>query len=425
MTRVTGQPVDRIMQGYVEQAGAPVVEVQTRCVGAQTEATLEQQRFVGIPGARARSDERWTIPVCFRNAGGEARCEALDGRRETFRAQGCRTLFANADARGYYFTEYTPDAVRLLARATTGLEPMERIGLLGDEWWMVRSGRHDIGVYLDLAADHAADDTAAVVNVIAARLTQTGEDVVPPPLRSQYQQWIRQRFAPVLQALGLPGGAEDDDERHSRRGELLTLVGETGNDVEVQKLARELAGEYVSNRSSLPATLVSAVLRIAALAGDAALYDQYLAQIRTSNAQPEEYYRFFNALPWFQDPALVRRTLAFAISPEVRTQDMTQLVSGLLGRPPSRDAAWSFVKAQWPLFVEKLGTFQGIPGIIGALGSFCSEKDAADVSQFFAKNPVPSSDRSLRQAVERINTCAALATRQSPALTAWLRTSAK
>ena len=425
MTRVTGRPIDRIMEGYVEQAGAPVVEVQTRCVSTQTETVLAQERFVGVPGAKAgQSDPTWTVPVCLRNDGGSMRCEVLDERRETFRGQGCGATFANAGARGYYFTEYTPDAVRALAGPAAKLTPVERISLLGDEWLMVRAGRHDIGTYLDLAAAYSREESAAIVDTIASRLTQTGEDIVSPSLRPDYERWIRGRFGPVLSALGLPGNASDPDERHSRRAELLTLVGETGNDADVQRQARELAAAYIANPSSLSGTLAPAVLRVAALGGDAALYDRYLAQLRTLSAQPEEYYRFFGALSWFQDPALVQRTLTFALSPEVRTQDTAQLIAGLITRPSSREAAWSFVKAQWPTLIQKLGTFQGIPGIVGAAGSFCSAKEAADVRQFFAANPVPSSERTLQQALERIDTCAALVSRQQPALAAWLRTSA-
>ena len=42
------------------------------------------------------------------------------------------------------------------------------------------------------------------------------------------------------------------------------------------------------------------------------------------------------------------------------------------------------------------------------------------MKQFFAKNPVPSSERTLQQAIERIENCAALVERQSPALNAWM-----
>ena len=439
MARVTGRPIDRIMQSYVEQPGAPVVSVQTRCTGSGADISLAQQRFVGAPGAPATVGQTWTLPVCFKTNDGPPRCEVLDrpgpstgaGRsapveeRQTLSAPGCSNVFANADSRGYYFTEYAPDAVRALAGSVAGLTPVERIRLLGDEWWMVGGGRHDIGVYLDLAGSLAGDETTAVTDAFATRLSFTGEYLVAPAQRARYQEWIRERFGPSLDALGMPGDPRDTEERQSRRAELLGLVGGTGNDAALQRRARELALGYLANPSSLPGALAPAVLRIAAASGDAGLYNQYLAQLGKLAAQPEEYYRFFNALPWFSDPALVQRTLTFAMSPAVRTQDTGTLLAGLLSGPASRDAAWAFVQAEWATLTRRLGTFQGIPTIIGALGSFCSTEAAALVRQFFAKHPMPSAERTLEQSIERIENCAALVARQAPALTAWLMSASR
>ena len=425
MTRVTGRPVDRIMQGYIEQPGVPVISVETRCTASSADVTLSQERFVGTPGASVPAGQSWTMPVCLKASDGQPRCGVLGERQQTRSAPACENVFANAESRGYYLTEYAPDAVRALARSTASPSPIERVSLLGDEWWMVRAGRHDIGVYLDLAAALADDETTAVTDAIATRLAFAGAYLVAPDQQARYQDWIRTRFGPALDALGLPGAAGDTDERHSRRAELLSLVGATGNDETVQRRARELAAGYIADPSSLPGTLVTTVLRIAAGGGDAALYDQYLAQLDGLAAQPEEYYRFFAALPSFGDPALVQRTLAFAISPAVRTQDTATLVAGLLARPASRDAAWRFVQSEWTTLTAKLGTFQGIPRIIGALGGFCSTEAAAQVKQFFTTHPVASAERTLRQALERIDNCAVLVARQSPALTSWLATAAQ
>jgi aminopeptidase N len=421
MARVTGQPVDRILKWYIEQAGVPVISVQTKCTGANTEITLRQERFTAAPQATPASQQLWAVPVCFKT-NGAPRCQVLEQHQQTLQAPGCDNVFANADSRGYYFTEYTPDTVRGLAKNAAGLKPVERIGLLGDEWWMVRAGRHDIGVYLDLAGALAFDDTAAVIDALAGRLGTIGDDIVPPAQRAQYQAWVRARFGPALEVLGWPGDPGESDERHSRRAQLIVLLGLTGDSPAVQQRARELAQQYMANPSTLPGTLVSPVLRMAALGGNAVLYDAYLAQLKTLSAQPEDYYRFFDALTWFRDPALTKRTLGFALSADVRTQDTGTMLGSLMARPWSRDAAWSFVRAQWPTLTEKLGTFQGIPGIIGATGSFCSPAAATGVRQFFEKNPVPSSERTLRQAMERIDNCAALAARQSPVVTSWLAT---
>ena len=242
MTRVTGRPIDRIVRAFVEQTGAPLVTVQTRCTGGGMETTLAQERFVGSPGAIPPNATFWTTPVCFKRGTGQANCELLDQPRRTIQAPTCsETSFANAGSRGYYFTEYAPDAVRELARGAADLDPIERLSLLADEWWMVRAGRHDIGVYLDLAGGLANDNTAVVTDTLATRLAFIGEYLVTRDQQPRWQRWIRERFGPSLEGLGLPGETRDPGERQSRRAELLGLVAGTGNDPALQRRAGELA----------------------------------------------------------------------------------------------------------------------------------------------------------------------------------------
>ena len=417
---VTGKPVDRILRSFVDQEGAPVLSVRTSCDGASTrEMDVQMERFVGIPGA-APSPGTWTLPACFKTQEGQPRCEVIDRARQTIRASSCQPSFANADSRGYYFSDYTPEAVRALA-TSGGLAPVERLRLLGDEWWMVRAGRHDIDAYLAAVAAFASDDTNAVLDAIADRLTMIGEDLVTAADRPRYESWIRARFGAQLAALGLPGDPRDSDERQSRRATLLALVGHAGNDAGIQKHSRQLATEYLKDPESLSGTLAPTVLRVSAFAGNRALYDQYINQLGRLGSQPELYYRIFGALPWFRDPALTRRTLEFALSPAVRTQDTATLIGILMARPWSQDMAWEFTRANWPTIVQKLGEFQAIPAIAESLGALCSSARAREVRTFFDKNPVPSSQRAIAQAVERIETCVALVERQRQPLADWMR----
>jgi aminopeptidase N len=150
------------------------------------------------------------------------------------------------------------------------------------------------------------------------------------------------------------------------------------------------------------------------------LYEQYLARIKQLASSPEDYYRFFNALAFFRDPALIARTLEMSLSPAVRSQDSATLIAGLLAAPWGRDLAWSFVTKQWKALTDRLGTFQGIPIIAAATGNFCSRDAAAEVKQFFTAHPVESAERGIRQAIERIESCAALHERQAEPLSRWL-----
>ena len=423
VTRVTEKPVNRIMKSFVDQPGSPMLSVRTQCVSGKTRVTVQQQRFVGTPAAAGASAPPpappWTLPVCVKTATGVTTCQVVSKASETFDAPGCGAAFVNADARGYYFTEYEPAAVAALATRTPPLTSAERISLLGDEWRMVRAGRHDIGTYLDLASAFATDETPAVLNDLVARVGYARGVIASPSEHAAFDRWIRASFTPAMTAVGLESRAGDSDDVLSRRGALLRLLGGVAGDAALQTRARALAEGYLANPASLPPTIVAPVLQVAAAGGDAALYDQYLARARATAGTPDEYYRFFGALAAFQAPALVQRTLAFALSDEVRSQDVPTLVAPLLGGA-NGEATWAFVRTNWDALAGKLGTFQGIPAIVSGLGAFCSTERSSEIAAFFKAHPVPAEARALQQALERIDACAAVDVRQSPALTTWL-----
>jgi aminopeptidase N len=422
VTRVTEKPVNRIMKSFVDQPGAPLMTARTKCVDGTTEVSLKQERFVSTPESSkggSAAPQTWTVPVCVKTATGEATCTVVTEREQTIRAPGCGAAMINADARGYYFTDYEPAAVAALATRTPPLTAAERISLLGDEWRMMRAGRHDIGTYLDLSAAFARDKAPPIAADIAGRIGFVSAYVADPVLRAPFKAWVRSTFRPSLDAIGVNAAAGDTDDTNSLRGTLLQLL---SDDPDLQKRARELADGYLARPSALPPTLVSPVLQVAASGGDAPLYDRFVARMKASAAAPEEYYRFFNALANFRDPALVERTLRFTLSPEARSQDAPLLLAQMLGSPETQEATWSFVKAEWPKLVAKLGTFQGIPNIVGGLSGFCSAERATDVRTFFNTHPVPEAARPLQQSLERIDACVGLKARQAASFGTWLET---
>src|SRR5262245_51947942 len=221
VARVTGKPVDRIMRSFVDQVGAPVLSVRSTCSQKSSEIELKVGRFMGTPGA-SPTPQTWTLPVALKMPNGQTRYELIDRAERTIKVNGCGTTFANADSRGYYFTDYTADTVDGFAKTPATRNAAERISLLGDEWWMVRAGRHDIDQYLNLAASMASEETPVILDTIMTRLDTIGDDIADATEKARYQAWIRARFNPVLTSLGLPGPVTDSDDRQWRRATLLT-----------------------------------------------------------------------------------------------------------------------------------------------------------------------------------------------------------
>jgi aminopeptidase N len=420
MTRVTGKPVDQILRSFVDQPGIPLVSVEATTSGGSTEIKLTQQRFWLTPSAGTPASQSWTLPVCIKQGSDQPRCEVISRPTATFKMSGRSPVFVNAFSRGYYLTEYTPSYLATLAQPSAGLTPAERLSLLGDEWRLIRSGRHDIGTYLDLAHAWAGDTAPAVIEDIAGRLGYVASSIANADERPAFQAWTKRRFGPALEAVGLPGSINDSDDTQSRRAALLGIMGGTG-DPAVTRRARELAEQYLANPTSIPPTLVRQVLQVAAASGGAALYDRYVAKLATSAAQPEEYNRFLNALTAFQDPALVKRTLEYALSDAVRSQDAPTLIAGAL-QSSQKNLAWDFVRDRWGAINAKLGVFQGLPAVFQPLGSFCDRAKAEEISAFFAKNRAPAAARLLQQSLERIDSCTAIDARQSAPFAAWLKT---
>jgi aminopeptidase N len=416
MTRVTGQPIDRMIRSLVDQPGVPVLTFEERsCVGNASEIEVTQSRF-RLDGDRSATPQTWTFPACFKTNDGKASCQVIDRPQQVVKATPCAPRFANADGRGYYLSDYRPAAAET-SRARTRVE---RLTLVNDEWWMARSASHSIQVFLDLSRGLAYDDAPVILTTLQTRLGFIGSNIVDTSQQPQFQRWIRDTFGPVLAKLGFPGRASDADDVQGRRATLMVLLGVSGGDADVLRRAREMATQYLADPASVGVSMASEVLQVGALTGNRALYDRYVGKLAMLSAQPEEYYRFFNALGWFRDPALMQETLKRSLSPDVRSQDTGVLLRNMMRLPWAREATWAFVKDQWPALTAKLGVFQGIPGIVSGLGNLCTTAQAADVRAFFAKNRVESSERGVRQAIEEIESCALADARQSPALAEWL-----
>ena len=170
VTRVSGKPVDRLMKSFVDQPGAPVLSITSRCMGSSTEIGLKQERFSGTAGTPVKP-QVWTLPVCLKAfQDSPARCEMITRAEQTLTVPGCASdAFVNAGSLGYFFSDYTPETIRAFARRARGtLSAAERLGLLGDEWWMVRAGRHELAdmpdrVVVVVVAHHAETEARAGV----------------------------------------------------------------------------------------------------------------------------------------------------------------------------------------------------------------------------------------------------------------------
>jgi len=420
--KVSHKPVDKIMPTWVKQPGAPIINVKAQCTGNSTNVTLEQQRyFVDRAKFEAVNDQLWQIPLCLKgSASSAAKCELMTKKEETFTLPGCSTwVLTNAGATGYYRTGYQPDAVRALAKdAETKLSPAERIALQNDIWASVRVGREPVGDYLAFAQGLQTDRNRAVLEDVLGRLNYIGQYVVSDSDRDAYRMWLRQYLTPPMKEVGYEPKPGEADEQRTLRARLFNALGYDARDPETLEQARKIADKALTDPASVDHEIAGVALSLAALNGDAAFYDRVMAALKNPKS-PEEYYGYLFTLPQFGDPKLLQRTLDFALSPDVRSQDALGVVTSVMGNPAGEQLAWDFVRQHWPE-IEKAGGPFASAQVVGATSVFCDTASRDQVTEFFTAHKVAAAERTYKQSIERINNCVDLKSQQETKLASWL-----
>jgi aminopeptidase N/puromycin-sensitive aminopeptidase len=417
-TAVSHKPVDKIMDSLVAQPGVPILTFAAPSAG---QVAVSQHRFFLSPSIQPDPAQKWTLPVCFKTSSEGQDCQVLTPSSTQLPIPAAPVFFANAGGKGYYRSAYTPAAYQqIVSSVETALTPAERISLSGDEWAQVRSNKSPIGAYLDLASALAADPNAQVVNSAFSGFSAVYERLAETPQqKAQLAAWVRRTLSPIYAQLP-PASPDASPNARQLRASLFGTIGYYGKDPVVLAEARRIADKYLSDRASVDPTLGQTALSIAAINGDAALFDR-LQHIFETSADPEFQESALRLLMQFEDPVLLRRALDYAVSGKVRNQDAAiQFIIGL-DVTANRDQVWQYMKDNWDKVKAQLTTtFGGY--IVSAAGNFCTPAAREDVQSFFASHPVPASDVELRHAVEHINGCIEFRALQQPQLATWLST---
>ena len=198
LAAVTERPVDRIISGFMTQAGMPVVDVVSSCAAGKTHITLSQRPLAGaVPESTL-----WDIPVCYSSGAESAAPHAsrhlLAQTTTTGRRRRTPWLFANVDGPGYYRTGYTSESLQALRAAVHSgqLTAVEETVLLEDLWALVWLNDRSIADFLSLSSELLSDESRPAAATSLARINTIADTIV---IESQaaFQEWVRRTLSPA------------------------------------------------------------------------------------------------------------------------------------------------------------------------------------------------------------------------------------
>ena len=431
-TKVSGLPVDKVMRSFVDQPGVPLVTLTKSGAGVPA-----MQRRFSLSDSSTETKEAWEIPICFKGVS----CRLLTPESSTLDvpvpvSQEMHFVYANAGDKGYYRTVYTPEQWKAIeanvetgfhpsehsSPGAPGLTPAERIGLLGDEWALMQAGRQaeagqgTVGDFLDLVLAVKQDPNATVLDSALGRVGTIEARIATDADRERLNAVVRREFGGVYAALGGPQKHEKDDQADLRE----TLFEDLGNakDPAVLAEAESMAKQLFAGQKVADPTLADAAVALATVKGDTQMYEK-MQRVGRSATDPDLKEAALRALTRFEAPELAIRTLEYAVSGEVRSQDSWMLIALLLERRATQDLAWEFVQQHWAA-IERKATESSGTRIVEATGAFCTAERRDEVASFFAVHPVAGAERTLAKSIDNINDCIHLRAAQEPELRAWL-----
>jgi puromycin-sensitive aminopeptidase len=421
LEEASGQPVLELATSWIRQPGYPLVSLETE--GAKVR--LSQRRFLSEPGAEAPG--RWPVPVVLRFADDrgihEQRLLLRDGSAEAILdAVGpVRWVDGNAGSTGFYRVDHAERDRAALARHLPDLGPAERIGLLSDEWALLRAGIRAPEPFLDLLAAFEGEEDRAVLDELVGRLAAIEHRIVADGARDRFRAFAAALVRPALSRCGLDARATDDGEVRLRRAALARGAALVGRDAAtsaalVDRLDRFLAGE----RDALEPNLHDAAVAVAARGGDEARLAQ-LRRLAREEKDPALQKRYRMGVALFEAPALARQVAEVPFGDEVPLQDLAIFAGALLGNRAAAGAFWGLLRERWASFQERLADAPlMLRRVVEGVGSLTTREQLAEAQAFFAAHDVPAARQGIAQTLERLGQDVALWERISPRVDAWL-----
>ena len=400
----SNEPVRRIMDSWIFQGGFPLVTADRH----DHALALRREPFrYGPAHSHSAIGDGWPVPVLARRLGRQG-TERLLVEDDPVELATAAPAVVNAGGWGFYRVTYDPASLAALAGRCAELEILERYNLLSDTWASLVAGRAGLAGFLHLAEAMRRDPEAGVWRTITGAL-EFLDRAADDETRALVAGYARALVGPSFAALGWERTSGEGERTATLRAELLRCVGGVGADPEVQRecLARFAAAG--DGGVALDPDLAPSVLAVVARAGGRREFDEMIAGYRDPPT-PQEGVRFLQNLGRFEDAELAGRAFRIATT-EARTQDGPFVISILLANRAAGEDTWAKVEDDWNDLQARFPA-NIFPHMLEAVRLlFRNPETVTRVQRFLADHEVPTGQRTVEQAVERLRVNHALGQR--------------
>jgi len=369
----SGKPVRKIMSAWVRQAGFPIVTVSME----SGKLKFSQKRFL-ISGESEKVI--WPVPL-IAEVNGERRSILMEDSEGEINVGALSSLRVNPDRRGYYTINN-----RGLDDVIWGSKPSanDRWGIIFDASLNLLSGTINFKEFLSLLKRFENEEDPLPAQEISDQLALL--HTLAPSKIEEVSKFYHRKFLEKF---------KDKTDPNS-----LVLCGQLAGRLAMvdPEYAAKLAPEF-KDYSKIGPDMRAAVA--VAYAKSTNNLDDLIAAYRKSTSD-EDRVKILVAMTVFADEKLVSRALDFALSGEVKRQDVVAVVSGAAQNPHIRSMMWEWFKSKIRR-LQELYTGTGLMSSILAstIPVLCLGR-VLQAETYFIEHMLPDSETGIKVGLEKL-----------------------
>lgn len=426
LSEASGKDVEGAMATWTKKIGYPVVTVTEDGKNIH----LKQNRYLKTADVKPEEDETlWPIFVGLKTKDSVREDIVFDSREKTLTLEDTDFFKINADQCGVYRTLYSPERLKKLGEAAkTGLLSVEdRAGMLGDAGALATSGYQKTSALLDLVSGFKDEENYVVWTELSSRIStiKSAWLFAHQDEKNALQSCQRDLMAPLAHKLGWEFKEGEDDILQQLKGLAFSGAGLNG-DKKVIAAAMEMFkkfsdGDLDAIHPNIRGTVYGIALQSGENEGEKE-WDVVYNAFKNGRNNDEKNV----ALRWLgrsKNPENIKKTLALALSPEVKEQDIYQPISGVRSHREGVEILWAWFKENYDSLVKKLPPGLSMLGSVVAMctSNFTSFEQAKEVAEFFKDKDTKGFDRAVAQTMDSIAAKASWVERDAKDVEEWLK----
>lgn len=412
--KASKKPVRKVMNSWTSQMGFPIISAQSN----GNTVKLEQEKFFSSRKTRKNNKAKylWQIPLSYKSTGKEKNI-LLD--KKSVKIKDSLISKINHNEISFLKVKYDEKLLSNLKKEIEDgrLSKIDKLGFIRDIFALVEGGYIKTSEALEISLSFVNEKDYIIWDEISFGINKIYNILDNKNSIILYKKYMNKLYGEIIKNINFDKKADEKSEDTLLRSLIISITAFAENKDVINKAKQIFEDRKIE---SIDPDIKSVIYAIIASNGGPKEWQEFRKMYKEDKLE-EEKERIAKAMASFKDEKLVKKTLEFAISKEVRDNFAPYLIAAVWRNKTNQKVVWGFMKENWSLILKRYGE-NGLllSKLLYLLGNHTKIEDLKDAKKFFSKQIAPGAERTLLQAYERIESNAAWLKDDKKDIESWL-----